>query len=56
MVLGVLLGNLVPGIGGALAFAHVADVSLPIALGLWLMMWCAAGPAGGSARLGRLRI
>jgi len=40
MVLGVVLGNFVPGISEALGFAHIADVSLPIALGLWLMMWC----------------
>ncbi|KIY91807.1 arsenite transporter, ACR3 family [Monoraphidium neglectum] len=39
MVVGVLLGNFVPGISKALAVAHIAEVSLPIALGLWLMMW-----------------
>ncbi|KAI8476375.1 MAG: sodium bile acid symporter family-domain-containing protein [Monoraphidium minutum] len=39
MVGGVLLGVFVPGVGAALGVADVAGVSLPIALGLWLMMW-----------------
>ena len=39
MVLGVLLGVYVPSIKSAFAVADVGGVSLPIALGLWLMMW-----------------
>lgn len=39
MTVGVLLGYFVPGIGESLAIAHIGDVSLPIALGLWIMMW-----------------
>lgn len=41
MVVGVLLGVYVPGVSSALGGAntpHVADVSVPIAIGLWLMM------------------
>lgn len=38
MVAGVLLGNYT-GISTALDTAKVAGVSLPIAVGLWLMMW-----------------
>uniref|UniRef100_A0A383W304 Arsenical-resistance protein n=1 Tax=Tetradesmus obliquus TaxID=3088 RepID=A0A383W304_TETOB len=39
MVMGVLLGSLAPQVRGALAVLHIGNVSLPIALGLWLMMW-----------------
>ncbi|MCF2573966.1 ACR3 family arsenite efflux transporter [Brevibacterium sp. UCMA 11754] len=39
MVLGLLLGRLVPGLGSALDSIRVADVSLPIALGLLVMMY-----------------
>ncbi|GBF99582.1 arsenite transporter [Raphidocelis subcapitata] len=39
MVAGILLGNFAPGVRDALAVAHIAGVSLPIALGLWVMMW-----------------
>ncbi|KAI7841530.1 hypothetical protein COHA_004701 [Chlorella ohadii] len=38
MVVGVLLGNFT-GISSALETATVGGVSLPIAVGLWLMMW-----------------
>ncbi|KAI9026988.1 arsenical-resistance protein [Hyaloraphidium curvatum] len=41
MIVGVLLGVYVPGVQEALGgpgTPHIADVSLPIALGLWLMM------------------
>ncbi|MFC3300427.1 ACR3 family arsenite efflux transporter [Arthrobacter agilis] len=39
MVVGLLLGRFVPGIAGALDAAKVAGVSLPIALGLLVMMY-----------------
>ncbi|MGW6634915.1 ACR3 family arsenite efflux transporter [Streptomyces cyaneofuscatus] len=39
MATGLGLGRLVPGLGGALAKATVTDVSLPIALGLLVMMY-----------------
>ena len=39
MVAGLLLGRLVPGLGGALAAVEVDGVSLPIALGLLIMMY-----------------
>ncbi|TSI19435.1 ACR3 family arsenite efflux transporter [Brevibacterium aurantiacum] len=39
MILGLLLGRLVPGLAAALDSVKVADVSLPIALGLLVMMY-----------------
>jgi ACR3 family arsenite transporter len=39
MVLGLLLGRLVPGLNDALAAVSVGDVSLPIAIGLLVMMY-----------------
>ncbi|MEV4188763.1 ACR3 family arsenite efflux transporter [Streptosporangium canum] len=39
MATGLLLGRLVPGLGTALDAVRVGDVSLPIALGLLLMMY-----------------
>ncbi len=39
MVIGLLLGRLVPGLGAALGAVEVDGVSLPIALGLLLMMY-----------------
>ena len=39
MVLGLLLGRLVPGLGGLLARVEVGSVSLPIAIGLLVMMY-----------------
>ena len=39
MAAGLLLGRLVPGLGTALDAVEVGDVSLPIALGLLLMMY-----------------
>lgn len=39
MGLGVLLGNFVDGIQDAFDGVKIEGVSLPIALGLWLMMW-----------------
>ncbi|MDO4238735.1 ACR3 family arsenite efflux transporter [Micrococcus sp.] len=39
MVAGLVLGRLVPGLGGALAAVEVDGVSLPIALGLLVMMY-----------------
>lgn len=39
MATGLLLGRLVPGIGQALDSVKIADVSLPIALGLLVMMY-----------------
>ncbi|MDN6529786.1 MAG: ACR3 family arsenite efflux transporter [Brevibacterium sp.] len=39
MLLGLLLGRLVPGLAAALDAVKVADVSLPIALGLLVMMY-----------------
>lgn len=39
MAAGLLLGRLVPGLGTALDAVRVGDVSLPIALGLLLMMY-----------------
>ena len=39
MALGLVLGRLVPGIAGALDSAKVSGVSLPIAIGLFLMMY-----------------
>ncbi len=39
MLAGLLLGRLVPGLGDALSRVQVAGVSLPIALGLLVMMY-----------------
>ncbi|WP_280114642.1 ACR3 family arsenite efflux transporter [Kineococcus rubinsiae] len=39
MVLGLLLGRAVPGLGGALGAVEVGSVSLPIAVGLLVMMF-----------------
>ena len=39
MVAGLVLGRLVPGLGGALSAVEVRGVSLPIALGLLVMMY-----------------
>ena len=39
MAVGLLLGRLVPGIGPALDAVQVADVSLPLAVGLLVMMY-----------------
>ena len=39
MVAGLVLGRLVPGLGGALSAVEVDGVSLPIALGLLVMMY-----------------
>mgnify|MGYP006375035109 CR=1 FL=1 len=39
MVVGLVLGRLVPGLGGALSAVEVDGVSLPIALGLLVMMY-----------------
>src|SRR5699024_3320958 len=39
MATGLLLGRLVPGVGQALDSVKIADVSLPIALGLLVMMY-----------------
>ena len=39
MLAGLLLGRLVPGLGGALSAVEVDGVSLPIALGLLVMMY-----------------
>ncbi len=39
MLVGLLLGRLVPGLGDALSRVQVAGVSLPIALGLLVMMY-----------------
>lgn len=39
MVGGVLLGRFTPGVQQAFSGATIAGVSLPIAVGLWLMMW-----------------
>lgn len=39
MALGLLLGRLVPGLGEALGAVEIGSVSLPIALGLLLMMY-----------------
>jgi arsenite transporter len=39
MAVGLLLGHFVPGIGPALESAEVANVSLPIAIGLLVMMY-----------------
>lgn len=39
MVLGVLLGKGIPGLGDALATVEIGSVSLPIAIGLLLMMY-----------------
>jgi ACR3 family arsenite transporter len=39
MVLGLVLGRLVPGLGTALSSVEVGSVSLPIALGLLVMMY-----------------
>lgn len=40
MVGGILLGCFVPGVGeNLMSGVHVGDVSLPIAIGLWIMMW-----------------
>ena len=39
MAAGLVLGRLVPGLGGALSAVEVRGISLPIALGLLLMMY-----------------
>ena len=39
MLVGLVLGRLVPGLGGALSAVEVDGVSLPIALGLLVMMY-----------------
>ncbi|MEU6159464.1 ACR3 family arsenite efflux transporter [Streptomyces sp. NPDC047130] len=39
MAVGLALGRLVPGLGGALATTEIGGVSLPIALGLLVMMY-----------------
>ena len=39
MVAGLLLGRLVPGLGGVLSAIEVDGISLPIALGLLVMMY-----------------
>ncbi len=39
MVAGLLLGRLVPGLGAGLSAVEVDSVSLPIALGLLVMMY-----------------
>ena len=39
MLVGLVLGRLVPGLGGALSAVEVEGVSLPIALGLLVMMY-----------------
>ena len=39
MVVGLVLGRLVPGLGGALSAVEVDGVSLPIAIGLLVMMY-----------------
>ena len=39
MVAGLLLGRLVPGLGDALAAVEIEGVSLPIAVGLLVMMY-----------------
>ena len=39
MVLGLLLGSIVPGLGTALEAVKVGEVSLPIAVGLLVMMY-----------------
>ncbi|QIK49467.1 ACR3 family arsenite efflux transporter [Gordonia hongkongensis] len=39
MVVGLLLGRSVPGVGNALAAVELDDISLPIALGLLIMMY-----------------
>ena len=39
MVVGLLLGRSVPGVGDALAAVELDDISLPIALGLLIMMY-----------------
>src|SRR5699024_3341344 len=39
MAIGLLLGRLVPGVGQALDSVKIADVSLPIAVGLLVMMY-----------------
>ena len=39
MVAGLALGRFIPGIGGALAAMEVAGISLPIAIGLLVMMY-----------------
>ena len=39
MGLGLLLGRLIPGLGGAVSAVQVDGISLPIALGLLVMMY-----------------
>lgn len=39
MVAGLLLGRLVPGLGGAVSAVQVDGISLPIAIGLLVMMY-----------------
>ncbi len=39
MVAGLLLGRLIPGLGDALSVIEIDNISLPIALGLLIMMY-----------------
>ena len=39
MILGLLIGHFLPGIGRALSALEIGDISLPIALGLLVMMY-----------------
>ena len=39
MAAGLLLGRVIPGLGRSLSAVEIAGVSLPIALGLLLMMY-----------------
>jgi hypothetical protein len=39
MILGVLLGYYVPSVPQAFAAVSIDNVSLPVAVGLWGMMW-----------------
>jgi len=61
MAAGLLLGRLVPGLQGLLATVQVGHTSLPIALGLLLMMYPVLakvryGELGSMARDGRLLV
>ena len=51
MTLGIALGRLAPGLGALLDQVKVSDVSLPIAVGLFLMMY----PVLAKVRYGKLR-
>ncbi len=39
IVVGLLLGRMIPGLGEALGFIEIDGISLPIALGLLIMMY-----------------